>query len=111
MNIYLIIRSQRTNVDNHFSFLEKILSGVPLGSILSPMIVKIYRQNDLFFHCKIYVLQISLGNTLKAFDKKHYKMKIEHHKEFGNVDYWLKLNRTVLNDTHMEGLVLLLSSV
>ena len=51
------------------------------------------------------------GNTLKAFDKKHYKMKIEHHKEFGNVDYWLKLNRTVLNDTHMEGLVLLLSSV
>ena len=38
------------------------------------------------------------GNTLKAFDKKHYKMKIEHHKEFGNVDYWLKLNRTVLND-------------
>ena len=51
------------------------------------------------------------GNTLKAFDKKHYKMKIELHEEVENVDYWFKLNRTVLNDTHMEGLALLLSSV
>ena len=48
---YLTNRKQRTKVDSFYSAGEKILSGVPQGSILGPLLSKIFMR-DMFLTLK-----------------------------------------------------------
>ena len=48
---YLTNRKQRTKVDSFYSSWEKILSGVPQGSILGPLLSKIFMR-DMFLTLK-----------------------------------------------------------
>ena len=45
---YFTNKQQRVRVNSNFSMWEKIISGVPQGSILDPLFLNIF-LNDLFF--------------------------------------------------------------
>ena len=58
MKSYFMNRKQRIRVNSYFSMWEKIVSGIPQGSILDSLLFNIF-SNDLFFSLKTLILVIT----------------------------------------------------
>ena len=54
INSYMSDRRQRTKIDKSFSSCSALLKGVPLGSVLGPILFNIYLNDLLYFvYCNI----------------------------------------------------------
>ena len=100
---YLTNRKQRTKVDSFYSSWEKILSGVPQGSILRPILFNI-------FMCDMFLILKTTSFTGYANDNTPFVVRentinvIKAHEDIGeNLIKWFSDNQIKLNTDKCQG--------
>ena len=96
---YLTNRNQYVKFESCISNLVPILTGVPQGSILGPLLFSIY-VNDLVmvsikFNHMMYADDTTLYFNLEDFDCRNLDNEINS--EIEKINIWLKLNKLSLN--------------
>ena len=102
---YLTNRRQCVHINNTHSQLETIISGVPQGSILGPILFSL-SINDLFFFVVLASLHnFADDNALSAFATTVSELiKIESESEV--VMDWFKINTMVVNPDRFQAIIL-----
>jgi hypothetical protein len=98
---YLTNRQQYVVFNNHESEFRKIITGVPQGSILGPLLFIIY-LNDItmatdMFKPIIYADDTALSATLNSFGTITQNLEMNINSELEKVNVWLKVNKLSLN--------------
>ena len=102
---YLVGRNQRQRIGNSYSSWTDIVSGVPQGSIMGPLLFSIY-INDLFlFVDKCDIANYADNNTPFSCGKKIDEVISQLEGNFCKLSKWYKLNCLQLNDDKSDLLV------
>ena len=97
MHSYLSNRWQRTKVNNSFSTWKELLTGVPQGSVLGPILFNIY-LNDLFFQL-VDVCNFADDTTLYACDTKLDNVLNQLEDNAHTAILWFENNYMKLNES------------
>ena len=89
---YLKRRKQCVRINNTYSSFQEVISGVPQGSVLGPILFNFY-INDLFLFIKLATLHnYADDNTLAYFSKSMPDLVNTLEKETGVALSWLENN-------------------
>ena len=93
---YITGRKQRTKVNNKFSGWSNILSGIPQGSILCPLLFNIYINDIFYFIDEGNIANYADDNTPYAIDTKTVINTLE--KDVSTLMKWFSDNYMKLNE-------------
>ena len=106
INSYLKNRKQCVRINNTKSYFKEIISGVPQGSILGPILFNV-SINDLFFCIKkASIFNFADDNTLSTFSESISNLKDILKSEAEENISWLKNNKMIVNSDKFQFIVL-----
>ena len=89
---YLKNRMQRTKVNGAYSSWRELLSGVPQGSILGPLLFNIFINDVFFFLDKTKIANFADDNTIYAIEKDIMELLKTLESETRSVLNWFRMN-------------------
>ena len=89
---YLKGRKQRTKVNGAYSSWREILSGVPQGSILGPLLFNIFINDIFFFLTKCHITNFADDNTPYGIEKEIMQLLKDLEAETYTVLNWFRFN-------------------
>ena len=102
---YLTNRSQIVKLKNNLSNKEKIICGVPQGSVLGPLLFFIY-MNDIYKSSEILYFILFADDTNIFYSHKNIKTLNETiNNELNKVSLWLQANKLSLKENCTQKMI------
>ena len=103
---YLSNRKQCVRINNTYSNYQKIISGVPQGSILGPIFFNLSINNLLFFVSEVLLNNFADENTLSAFAETILELIDVLQSGSEIVIDWFKNNKMIVNPDKFQAILL-----
>ena len=103
---YLKRRKQCLNLNNIQSIFKTLLSGVPQGSILGPLLFKIFINDLIGFIKKSSLYNFADDNTITAFEKDITLLKETLQNEAEIAIQWFKGNFMIVNPGKFQAMII-----
>ena len=84
-------------LNNNFSEWSKMLLGVPQGSILGPLLFKIFINNIFYLIQEVHIGNFADNNSLYSFTGNFKEVQTVLKKNFELLQLWFSENHMVLN--------------
>ena len=93
---YICNRFQRGIIHGSFSSWNKVITGVPQGSVLGPLLFNIFLNDVFLFFSKCQLCNYADDNTLYKLGKYMKKIKNDLEMDFMILQKWFHENQMVL---------------
>ena len=102
---YLSERKQAVRINNNYSSLRKIISGVPQGSILGPIFFNVF-MNDMFcFMNNASLHNYADDNTISAYSNTLSELVKILENESEIAINWLRINKMIVNPAKFQAMI------
>ena len=103
---YLKRRKQSVSLNNVHNMFEILLSAIPKGSILGPLLFRIF-ISDLFYFIKdAQLLNFANDDTIATFSNSVDDLLVEPQKESGRAIDWFRSNEIVVNPKEFQSIII-----
>ena len=103
---YIKNRKQRVKINNICSVFQILLSGVPQGSILEPILLNIF-INDLLMRTKVFKLQnFADDNTIASSSSTLSQLIRDLQSEANKAIDWFKVNNMIVNHKKVQTIMI-----